>query len=272
MRKKFPAILEDEQYGVEATKLYKDALELLDQIISNEWLVAKAVFGLFPANSNGKDDLTIYQDDSRETVLKNLHHLRQQGAKAAGIPNICLADYVAPKDTGVKDYIGGFCVTAGLNIEKQLALFDQAQDDYNAILLKALADRLAEAFAEYLHERIRKDYWGYDTTESLDNEALIKEKYRGIRPAPGYPACPDHTEKASLFELLDVEHQIGVSLTESYAMYPAASVSGWYFAHPSSKYFGLGLIDKSQVKDYAQRKGISLSEAEKWLRPSISYL
>lgn len=272
MRKKFPAILEDEQYGVEATKLYKDALELLDQIISNEWLVAKAVFGLFPANSNGKDDLTIYQDDSRETVLKNLHHLRQQGAKAAGIPNICLADYVAPKDTGVKDYIGGFCVTAGLNIEKQLALFDQAQDDYNSILLKALADRLAEAFAEYLHERIRKDYWGYDTAESLDNEALIKEKYRGIRPAPGYPACPDHTEKASLFELLDVEHQIGVSLTESYAMYPAASVSGWYFAHPSSKYFGLGLIDKSQVKDYAQRKGISLSEAEKWLRPSISYL
>lgn len=272
MRKKFPAILEDEQYGVEATKLYKDALELLDQIISNEWLVAKAVFGLFPANSNGKDDLTIYQDDSRETLLKNLHHLRQQGAKAAGIPNICLADYVAPKDTGVKDYIGGFCVTAGLNIEKQLALFDQAQDDYNAILLKALADRLAEAFAEYLHERIRKDYWGYDTAESLDNEALIKEKYRGIRPAPGYPACPDHTEKASLFELLDVEHQIGVSLTESYAMYPAASVSGWYFAHPSSKYFGLGLIDKSQVKDYAQRKGISLSESEKWLRPSISYL
>ena len=272
MRKKFPAILEDEQYGVEATKLYKDALELLDQIISNEWLVAKAVFGLFPANSNGKDDLTVYQDDSRETVLNNLHHLRQQGAKAAGIPNICLADYVAPKDTGVKDYIGGFCVTAGLNIEKQLALFDQAQDDYNAILLKALADRLAEAFAEYLHERIRKDYWGYDTAESLDNEALIKEKYRGIRPAPGYPACPDHTEKASLFELLDVEHQIGVSLTESYAMYPAASVSGWYFAHPSSKYFGLGLIDKSQVKDYAQRKGISLSEAEKWLRPSISYL
>lgn len=272
MRKKFPAILEDEQYGVEATKLYKDALELLDQIISNDWLVAKAVFGLFPANSNGKDDLTVFQDDSRETMLKNLHHLRQQGAKAAGIPNICLADYVAPKDTGVKDYIGGFCVTAGLNIEKQLALFDQAQDDYNAILLKALADRLAEAFVEYLHERIRKDYWGYDTSESLDNEALIKEKYRGIRPAPGYPACPDHTEKASLFELLDVEHQIGVSLTESYAMYPTASVSGWYFAHPSSKYFGLGLIDKSQVKDYAQRKGISLSEAEKWLRPSISYL
>ncbi len=272
MRKKFPAILEDEQYGVEATKLYKDALELLDQIISNEWLVAKAVFGLFPANSNGKDDLIVYQDETREMALKKLHHLRQQGAKAAGIPNICLADYVAPKDTKVKDYIGGFCVTAGLNIEKQLALFDQAQDDYNAILLKALADRLAEAFAEYLHERIRKDYWGYDTAESLDNEALIKEKYRGIRPAPGYPACPDHTEKASLFELLDVENQIGVSLTESYAMYPAASVSGWYFAHPSSKYFGLGLIDKSQVKDYAQRKGISLSEAEKWLRPSISYL
>lgn len=272
MRKKFPAILGDEQYGVEATKLYKDALELLDQIISNEWLVAKAVFGLFPANSNGKDDLTVYQNDSRKIALKNLHHLRQQGAKAAGIPNICLADYVAPKNTKVKDYIGGFCVTAGLNIEKQLALFDQAQDDYNAILLKALADRLAEAFAEYLHERVRKDYWGYDTAESLDNEALIKEKYRGIRPAPGYPACPDHTEKASLFELLGVEHQIGVSLTESYAMYPAASVSGWYFAHPSSKYFGLGLIDKSQVKDYAQRKGISLSEAEKWLRPSISYL
>ena len=272
MRKKYPEILEDEQYGVEARKLFADAQSLLRRIIDNKWLVAKACFGIFPANSNGEDDVYVYSDDSREIKEHTLINLRQQSKKAKGLPNYCLSDFIAPEETGLKDYIGGFCVTAGLNIETYVQEFEANNDDYNAILLKALADRLAEAFAEYLHEQIRKEYWGYDETEQLDNEELIKEKYQGIRPAPGYPACPDHTEKETLFKLLQVEQKIGVSLTESYAMYPAASVSGWYYAHPKSKYFGIGLLDRTQVEDWAYRKGKSTDWAEKWLRPSISYL
>ena len=272
LKGKFPAILNNEDYGQEAQKLYDDAQELLDEIIKNGWLKAKAVFGIFPANSNGKDDVFVYENEQRDQVKTTLVNLRQQSKKAKGLPNYNLTDFIAPEHTGVADYIGGFCVTAGLNIEEQLKKFEADQDDYNSILLKALADRLAEAYAEFLHEKIRKEYWAYAPKESYLNEDLIKEVYQGIRPAPGYPACPDHTEKAKLFELLNVEEQIGVKLTESYAMYPAASVSGWYYAHPDTKYFGIGLIDETQVVDWAQRKGESKEWAEKWLRPSISYL
>lgn len=272
LKGKFPAIFNNEDYGQEAQKLYNDAQELLDEIIKNGWLKAKAVFGIFPANSNGKEDVFIYENEQRDQIRITLANLRQQSKKAKGLPNYSLTDFIAPKDTGVADYIGGFCVTAGLNIEDQLKKFEADQDDYNSILLKALADRLAEAYAEFLHEKIRKEFWAYAPKESYLNEDLIKEVYQGIRPAPGYPACPDHTEKAKLFELLNVEDQIGVKLTESYAMYPAASVSGWYYAHPDTKYFGIGLIDETQVEDWAQRKGESKEWAEKWLRPSISYL
>ena len=272
LKGKFPAILNNEDYGQEAQKLYDDAQELLDEIIKNDWLKAKAVYGIFPANSNGKDDVFVYENEQRDQVKTTLVNLRQQSKKAKGLPNYSLTDFIAPEQTGVADYIGGFCVTAGLNIEEQLKKFEADQDDYNSILLKALADRLAEAYAEFLHEKIRKEFWAYAPTEFYLNEDLIKEAYQGIRPAPGYPACPDHTEKAKLFELLNVEEQIGVKLTESYAMYPAASVSGWYYAHPDTKYFGIGLIDETQVEDWAQRKGESKEWAEKWLRPSISYL
>jgi 5-methyltetrahydrofolate--homocysteine methyltransferase len=271
MKGKFPDILKDEKYGVEAQKLYDDAQTLLETIIEKGWLKAKAVYGVFPANSNDKDDILVY-DERKENVVKTLVNLRQQSKKAKSLPNYCLSDFIAPEHTGINDHIGAFCVTAGLNIEKQLEVFKEQQDDYNAILLKALADRLAEAYAEYLHEKIRKEVWAYVPEEMLKNDELIKEAYQGIRPAPGYPACPDHTEKEKLFDLLDVEKNIGVSLTESYAMYPAASVSGWYFAHPKSKYFGVGLINASQVEDWANRKGEDKAWAEKWLRPSISYL
>ena len=272
LKGKFPAILNNEDYGQEAQKLYDDAQELMDEIIKNGWLKAKAVYGIFPANSNGKDDVFVYENEQRDQVKTTLVNLRQQSKKAKGLPNYSLTDFIAPEHTGVADYIGGFCVTAGLNIEDQLKKFEADQDDYNSILLKALADRLAEAYAEFLHEKIRKEFWAYAPKESYLNEDLIKEAYQGIRPAPGYPACPDHTEKAKLFELLNVEEQIGVKLTESYAMYPAASVSGWYYAHPDTKYFGIGLIDETQVEDWSQRKGESKEWAEKWLRPSISYL
>ena len=272
LKGKFPAIFKNEDYGQEAQKLYDDAQELMDEIIKNGWLKAKAVYGIFPANSNGKDDVFVYENEQRNQIKTTLVNLRQQSRKAKGLPNYSLTDFIAPKETGVADYIGGFCVTAGLNIEEQLKKFEADQDDYNSILLKALADRLAEAYAEFLHEKIRREFWAYAPKESYLNEELIKEAYQGIRPAPGYPACPDHTEKAKLFDLLNVEEQIGVKLTESYAMYPAASVSGWYYAHPDTKYFGIGLIDETQVVDWAQRKGESKEWAEKWLRPSISYL
>ncbi len=271
LRGKFPAILEDEVVGAEAQKLYNDARSMLRRIIDEGWLTAKAVLGLFPANSVEDDVIEVYADESREQVCYRLHQLRQQREKAPGQPNFSLADFLAPKSTGLADYMGAFAVTAGVGIEKWVKKFEADHDDYHAILLKALADRLAEAFAERLHERVRREFWGYADNECLDNNALIAEKYQGIRPAPGYPACPDHTEKATLWKLLDVENNTGISLTESFAMYPAASVSGWYFAHPEAKYFGLGNINKDQVEAYAQRKEMSIREAERWLAPVLNY-
>jgi 5-methyltetrahydrofolate--homocysteine methyltransferase len=244
---------------------------MLDKLIAEKWFSASAVLGFFPANSAHDDDLEIYADESRKETIAKLHHLRQQREKAEGQPNNSLADFIAPKESGKSDYIGGFAVTAGLGIEPQVKSFEEANDDYSAILLKALADRFAEAFAEYLHEQVRKNYWGYAADEKWNNEELIDEKYQGIRPAPGYPACPDHTEKRTLFQLLDVEKRVGISLTESCAMYPAASVSGWYLSHPESKYFGLGNIEKDQVESYAERKGMTVDEAEKWLMPVLNY-
>ncbi|WP_373553001.1 methionine synthase [Haliscomenobacter sp.] len=267
---KFPAILKDEIVGVEAQKLYNDARSLLRQVIDGKWLSARAVIGLFPANTVNHDDIEVYQSDDRQEVKVVLHQLRQQLHKAAGQPNFCLADFVAPKDT-VQDYVGAFAVTAGIGIEPWVAKFEAELDDYNAIMLKALADRLAEAMAERMHERVRKEFWGYDDNESLSTDDLIKETYRGIRPAPGYPACPEHTEKQTLWQLLDVENNTGMILTESCAMYPAASVSGWYLGHPDSKYFGLGQIGKDQIVDYARRKAMSIEEVERWLSPVLNY-
>jgi 5-methyltetrahydrofolate--homocysteine methyltransferase len=271
---KYPAILTDEIVGVEATKLFADAKKMLTQIIDNQWLTAKAVIGFFPANSID-DDIELYFDEKDDEVMTTLHHLRQQNQKAPGQPNYCLSDFVAPSPLGRAgvghDYIGGFAVTTGIGIEEHVARFEADHDDYNSIMIKALADRLAEAFAERMHERVRKEFWGYDTTESLDNQQLIEEEYKGIRPAPGYPACPDHTEKATLWKLLKPDETIGLTITESFAMYPTAAVSGWYFSHPDSKYFGLGQISKDQVEDYAERKGMGLEEAERWLAPVLNY-
>jgi len=217
----------------------------------------------------GDDDIEVYADDSHKQVLTTLHQLRQQSRRPAGKPNRCLADFVAPK--GTADYLGAFAVTAGIGIDERVAEFERKHDDYHAILLKALADRLAEALAERLHQRVRQEFWGYAPDEMLDNDALIGERYRGIRPAPGYPACPDHTEKGLLWQLLEVERNTGMHLTESYAMLPAAAVSGWYFSHPEARYFGLGKIERDQVKDYARRKGMSLAETERWLGPCLNY-
>jgi 5-methyltetrahydrofolate--homocysteine methyltransferase len=277
LKGKFPAIFEDEYVGVEARKLYNDAQKMLQRIIKEKWLTAKAVIGFYPANSINDDDLELYQDENGEEVVAILHHLRQQLQKAPGQPNFCLADFIAPKfnangqSLNRRDYIGAFATTAGIGIEKWVKHFEDQQDDYSAIMLKALADRFAEALAERMHERVRKEFWGYAAHESWKNEDLIHEKYQGIRPAPGYPACPEHTEKKTLWELMDAAAQTGIILTESYAMYPAASVSGWYLAHPESKYFGLGQIAKDQVEDYAKRKGMPLEEAERWLAPVLNY-
>ena len=260
---KFPKLLDDEVVGKEATNLYKDALLMLDEIVQNKLLKANAVFGIFEANGDGDD--IVLKDNQR--VFRTL---RQQTKKASAARNLALSDYVAPKESGATDYVGCFAVTAGIGIEELVSQYEKDHDDYKSIMVKALADRLAEAAAEMLHEQVRKEHWGYAPDEALSNEELIKEKYKGVRPAPGYPACPDHLEKQTIFELLKPE-EIGISLTESLAMYPAASVSGYYFAHPESKYFGLGKISKDQIEDYAKRKGISISEAEKWLRPSLSY-
>ena len=264
---KFPDILKDEIVGVEATQLYHDAQSMLRRIIDEKWLEARAVLGIFPANSVNNDDIRLFTDETRTTQRMELHHLRQQNLKAANQPNFCLSDYIAP--TGA-DYLGAFAVTAGIGIEAHVAKFEQENDDYSAILLKALADRLAEALTERLHERVRKEFWGYAGQETLDNTALIDEAYQGIRPAPGYPACPDHTEKQLLWDLLQPEN-IGIVLTESYAMYPAAAVSGWYFSHPDAKYFGLGQIGKDQVADYAQRKNMDTETIERWLAPVLNY-
>jgi len=267
---RFPAILKDEVVGEQATDLYRDACEMMDKIIEEKWLTAKAVIGLFPANNIG-DDIEIYSDENRSKILAVNRSLRQQNVKAAGQPNFALSDFVAPKESGRIDYMGGFAVTAGIGIEPHLERFEKEHDDYSSILLKSLADRLAEAFAELLHARVRKEFWGYAPNESLVNELLIAEKYVGIRPAPGYPACPDHTEKTTLFDLLEVPKHTGITLTESLAMFPAAAVSGWYFGHSDAKYFGLGKISQDQMEDYAVRKNMPLSEVERWLRPVLNY-
>lgn len=270
MRGSFPDILKDEVIGKEAQKLYNDARSMLRRIIDEKWLTAQAVIGIFPANSVG-DDIEIYENDDRKTIKAVCRHLRQQRKKAPGQFNYCLADFTAPKSSGLRDYVGAFAVTTGIGIEKWVKKFESEHDDYNAILLKALADRLAEAFAERMHERVRKEFWGYASDESLDNESLIAEKYKGIRPAPGYPACPEHTEKKTLFDLLQVEKNTQIKLTESFAMHPAAAVSGWYFSHPESRYFGLGEIAKDQIEDYAERKNMNVEEVERWLAPVLNY-
>jgi 5-methyltetrahydrofolate--homocysteine methyltransferase len=243
---------------------------MLDRIVKGRWLTANGVYGLWPANAVG-DDIEIYADDRRAGALATWHNLRQQNQKPAGNPNLCLADFVAPRDAGIADYVGAFAVTTGVGVEAKVKEFLAAHDDYGAILVKALADRLAEAFAEHLHQLVRTGEWGYAAGESLANDELIAEKYRGIRPAPGYPACPDHTEKADLWDLLDAEKHTGIKLTESFAMHPGASVSGLYFAHPESKYFAVGKLGKDQIEDYAQRKQLSVSEAERWLGPWLNY-
>jgi len=270
LKGKYPAIFDNEIVGEEARKLFDDAQVVLDEIIGQDLLYANAVVGLYPANSIG-DDVEIYTDESRSEVLTTFHMLRQQGKKGSGLPNLSLADFVAPKETGKQDYMGAFAVTAGVGIEPLIEKYEKDHDDYNSIMIKAVADRLAEAFAELMHEKVRKELWAYAPNEALDSETLIKEVYQGIRPAPGYPACPDHTEKELLFDLLEAEKHTGITLTESFAMYPASSVSGFYFMHEESKYFGLGKIEKDQVVDYAGRKGFSLEKAEKWLAPNLSY-
>ncbi|MEN8804706.1 MAG: methionine synthase [Wenyingzhuangia sp.] len=267
---KFPAILEDEIVGTQAQDLFKDAKQMLDKIVKEKWFVAKAVYGLFPANSVNTDDIEIYSDQSRTETIQTMLTLRQQSKKATGKPHMALSDYIAPRESGVEDYIGAFCVTTGFGVEEKAEAYKQNLDDYNSIMVKALADRFAEAFAEYLHDKIRKEDWGYAKGEDLTNEDLIKESYQGIRPAPGYPSCPDHTEKIQLWELLNVEENIGVTLTDSLAMFPTASVSGHYFAHKDARYFGLGKITKEQIHDFANRRGLTNEEAERWLGPNLA--
>jgi len=266
----FPAVLTDPLVGEAASSLYADAREMLKRLIAERWLRVRAVVGLFPANALG-DDVEVYTDERRSELATTLCFLRQQKNKAPGLPHECLADYIAPKEIGVPDYIGAFAVTAGIGIEEHVARFERAHDDYSSIILKALADRLAEACAERFHARVRRELWGYAANEELTNEQLIREEYRGIRPAPGYPACPDHSEKAKLWSLLDVDNNAGIRLTESFAMYPTAAVSGWYFAHPQAHYFGVGKIDRDQVTDYARRTGMTLAQAERWLSPNLGY-
>jgi 5-methyltetrahydrofolate--homocysteine methyltransferase len=262
----YPENLSDPVVGAQATELFDDAQKILKKLVAEKWLRARAVIGFWPAVRVGDD---IELRDAGGTVM--LHHLRQQADKPVERPNLCLADFIAAKETGVIDWIGGFAVTAGLGIEGHLERFHKDNDDYSAIILKALADRLAEALAEYMHRRVRKEFWGYAADETLDNEALIAEKYRGVRPAPGYPACPDHTEKATLFRLLDATNNAGIELTEGFSMYPAAAVSGWYFSHPDSQYFVVGKLTRDQVEDYARRKGWTLAEAERWLSANLDY-
>jgi 5-methyltetrahydrofolate--homocysteine methyltransferase len=264
---KYPKILEDPIVGHEAKKLFADAQDMLDTLISEKWLTAKAVFGLFPVQRI-EDDAVVFEPNDANVEVAKFHFLRQQGKKGKDVPNRSLADYLHPDKT---DYLGCFAVTSGLGMETKLAEFQAAGDDYNDILFKALADRLAEAAAEFVHEQVRKNYWGYSTAESLDNDSLIREEYPGIRPAPGYPACPEHSEKVTISHLLDLENTIGITLTSSFAMYPTSSVSGFYFGNPESKYFGLGKIGEDQVASYAERKGITLKLAERLLSPNLAY-
>jgi 5-methyltetrahydrofolate--homocysteine methyltransferase len=272
MKGKFPDILNNPATGEAARKLYDDAQAMLDRLIEDKWLTARGVYGLFPAASTGEDVL-VYTDDQRTDVRTTLHQLRQQGQHRAGVPNRSLADYVAPLDADLAsggDWVGAFAVTAGIGVPEKTTEFKDALDDYSAILLESLADRLAEAFAERLHERVRTEFWGY-SDESLSSDDLIAERYTGIRPAPGYPACPDHTEKQKVWELLDVQNATGMELTESMAMWPGASVSGMYYSHPESRYFVVGRLGRDQVADYAERKGWTLAETEKWLSPNLGY-
>jgi 5-methyltetrahydrofolate--homocysteine methyltransferase len=270
MKGAFPDILNNPSSGPAARKLYDDAQAMLDTMIEEKWIRAHGVVGFFPASSVG-DDVEVYLGDDRSQVHATLHHLRQQGQHRDGVPNRSLADYVAPKDSGLRDHVGAFAVTAGDGLSERVKAFRDELDDYNAILLESLGDRLAEAFAERLHERVRKELWGYAPDEHLDAVGLIKEQYDGIRPAPGYPACPEHTEKQTLWELLDVEEHTGIRLTESMAMWPGASVSGFYYSHPESQYFVVGRLARDQVADYAERKGWTLAEAERWLSPNLGY-
>jgi 5-methyltetrahydrofolate--homocysteine methyltransferase len=266
---KYPEILTDSLVGEQAQSLFADAQEMLAKIVNEKWLTAKARFGIFPANAVG-DDIEIYTDIKREKVAAVWLTLRQQLKKTKNQPNIALSDFIAPKTSGVEDYMGAFCVCTGFGTAEKAKAFEEDNDDYSSIMIKALADRFAEAFAEYLHLKVRTDSWGYATSENFSTEELIKESYKGIRPAPGYPACPDHMEKKTLWELLDVEKTIGVTLTESLAMWPAAAVSGYYFAHPEARYFGLGKIKEDQLMDYSLRRKISLNEARKWLNPNLA--
>lgn len=269
---RYPAILQDEVVGEVARNLLADAQQMLRQIVAERWLTGHAVLGFFAASSlHDEDDIVLYTDESRQTIQAVLHYLRQQNDKPADRPNLCLADFVAPQNTGLQDYVGAFAVTTGIGIEDRLAVFEARHDDYSAILLKALADRLAEAAAEWLHARVRREYWGYAAQEALTVEELIAERYQGIRPAPGYPACPDHTEKKTLFDLLQAPQKAQIHLTESYAMWPTAAVSGLYFSHPASRYFAVGKLGRDQIQDYAQRKGLSVQEMERWLAPNLSY-
>jgi 5-methyltetrahydrofolate--homocysteine methyltransferase len=265
----YPRILDDEKQGEQARQLFTEANALLDKIVDQNLLTARAVYGFFPANANG-DDVALYADASRKRTLATLHFLRQQSDREGNEPCRSLADFIAPISTGLSDHIGAFAVTTGIGLKDLCDHFRAGHDDYNAIMAEALADRLAEAFAERLHKRVR-DEWGYGRSEKLSNEEMIHEKYRGIRPAPGYPACPDHTEKGTIWRLLDVEKNTGIQITESFAMWPGSSVSGFYFAHPESRYFSLGKIDRDQVADYQARKGMTLAEVERWLSPNLNY-
>jgi 5-methyltetrahydrofolate--homocysteine methyltransferase len=269
LRGRYPAILNHAKHGAQARQLFADAQKLLDRIVREKLLTARGVYGFFPANALG-DDVELYTDESRKGLLTTFHFLRQQVEKPDGQDCFCLADFIAPKETGLRDHLGAFAVTSGHGLKELVERFKRDHDDYNAIMAEALADRLAEAFAEYLHHRVRKE-WGYGRDENLTNDELIQEKYRGIRPAAGYPACPDHTEKFILWKLLDVERAAGIKLTESAAMWPGSSVSGLYFAHPQAKYFAVGKLDRDQVLDYHLRKGLSLPEVERWLGPYLNY-
>jgi 5-methyltetrahydrofolate--homocysteine methyltransferase len=267
---RYPLIFDDPQAGEAARSLFADAQAMLEKIVRERWLTAKAVIGFWPANAVG-DDIVLFENDARATPIATLHTLRQQMSRESNKPNLALADFVAPRAGGIADYLGAFVVTAGHGEEAHIRRFEADKDDYSAILLRALADRLAEAFAERLHARVRREFWAYAPDENLAVGELIAESYRGIRPAPGYPAQPDHTEKGTLFALLDAEHRAGVKLTESYAMWPGSSVSGIYFSHPESRYFGTGKIERDQVEDYARRKNWSVAEAERWLSPLLNY-
>jgi 5-methyltetrahydrofolate--homocysteine methyltransferase len=269
MKGVYPRILDDERQGAQARQLFAEAQTLLDRIIDENLLTARAVYGLFPANAVG-DDVELYTDATRSTVQTKLFFLRQQANREGSEPCRSLVDFIAPKETHLNDTIGAFAVTSGIGLKELVEKFKAQNDDYNAIMAEALADRFAEAFAECLHKRVRQE-WGYGCSEHLGSDDLIAEKYRGIRPAPGYPACPDHTEKGTIWRLLDVEAKTGIQLTESFAMWPGSSVSGFYFAHPESRYFAVGKIDRDQVTDYAERKGMSITEVERWLGPNLGY-